>query len=367
MTANYLTPLAASLPSTVPFVGPETQERARGEIFNARLGANENVFGPSPAATRALSHATHWMYGDPENHELRTALADHLKLKCEQITVGEGIDGLLGYLVRLTVGPGDSVVTSDGAYPTFNYHVTGFGGQIHKVPYKKDHEDPSALFKKAAEVGAKLVYLSNPDNPMGSWLEGAALLDQMQALPTGTLLVLDEAYIECAPASAHLPLSFEDPRVIRLRTFSKAYGLAGARIGYALGAADLISAFNRVRNHFGVSRASQAAALAALLDQHWLRSVVGRIVASRLQIKEIARKHGLTCLPSAANFVAIDCGQDGAYATRVLQGLVDRGVFARMPQTAPLDRCVRISCGTPADLEIFSSALPSALQTAEKG
>ena len=365
MTHFRLTSLAASLPDTVPFVGPETQERSRGHLFDARLGANENVFGPSPSAIRAMAETPQWMYGDPENHDLRYALADHYSISPDMVMVGEGIDGLLGYLVRLMVGPGDAVVTSDGAYPTFNYHVAGFGGELHKVPYRRDHEDPAALFRKAAETDAKLVYLSNPDNPMGSFIKGTELLEALDQLPEGTLLVLDEAYIECAPDIAEIPLAWDDPRIIRLRTFSKAYGLAGARVGYAIAAPELIAAFNRVRNHFGMNRAAQEGALAALHDQTWLRSVLARIVASRFRIMETARDCGLTPLPSAANFVCIDCGHDGPFAKKVLDHLVDHGVFVRMPFVAPQNRCIRISCGTPAQIEILADALPQALRKAE--
>jgi histidinol-phosphate aminotransferase len=141
-----------------------------------------------------------WKYGDSSSHDLRHALAETHGVAPENVLVGEGIDGILGNLVRLTVAPGDHVVTSDGAYPTFNYHVAGFGGTLHKVPYVNDHEDPETLFTKAAEVGAKLVYLANPDNPMGTWHAGAALARMIDAhLPEGCLLVLDEAYIEFAP------------------------------------------------------------------------------------------------------------------------------------------------------------------------
>ncbi len=144
MTGPRLTPLALSLPSTVPFTGPEALERRSGIPFTARLGANESGFGPSPLAIEAMGQAARdaWMYGDPEVHDLRHAIAAHHGIDPAHIAVGEGIDGLLGLLVRLTVGPGDAVVTSDGAYPTFNFHVTGYGGTLHKVPYKGDHEDP---------------------------------------------------------------------------------------------------------------------------------------------------------------------------------------------------------------------------------
>jgi histidinol-phosphate aminotransferase len=367
MTDYRLTPLAQTLPATVPFVGPEAQERQLNRIFDARLGANENVFGPSPRAIAAMAEAGHWMYGDPESFELRTALAAHHYTSIENIVVGEGIDGLLSYLVRLFVGACDAVVTSDGAYPTFNYHVAGFGGTLHKVPYKDDHEDLTALFAKAAEVDAKLVYLANPDNPMGSWHDGATLARAMDALPKGTLLLLDEAYVDTAPSGTALPVEWNDPRVIRVRTFSKAYGMAGARVGYAIGAPELITAFHKVRNHFGMNRAAQAGALAALYDHTWLTQVTSRIAAARTRIAEIAVQNGLSPLPSAANFVAIDCGQDGVFAKRVLDGLITRGIFVRMPFVAPQNRCIRVSCGKPENLDAFAAALPGALEDAKKG
>ena len=361
-----LTPLAASLPATVPFVGPETQERARGAAFRARLGANENIFGPSPAAIAAMQAAAGeiWMYGDPENHDLREALAAHHNLRPDNIMIGEGIDGLLGYLVRLLIGPADPVVTSQGAYPTFNYHVAGYGGTLHTVPYRDDHEDPEALFAKAAETGAKLVYLANPDNPMGSWHKGEEIVAALDSLPEGALLLLDEAYVECAPEGTAAPIEADDPRVLRMRTFSKAYGMAGARVGYAIGHPELIASFNKVRNHFGMNRAAQAGALAALADQDWLAQTRAKIETARTRIGEIAEANGLTTLPSATNFVAIDCGRDGVFAKAVLNGLIERGIFARMPFTAPQDRCIRISCGPDDALDAFAEALPAALADA---
>ena len=139
-----------------------------------------------------------WQYADPENHDLKHALAAHHRVRPENIVVGEGIDGLLGLLVRLVIAQGDRVVTSLGAYPTFDYHVAGFGGVLDKVPYRDDCEDPAALLAKAP--GAKLVYLANPDNPMGSWHGPDVLRETMAGLPEGALLVLDEAYAEFAPA-----------------------------------------------------------------------------------------------------------------------------------------------------------------------
>ncbi|MGR3570389.1 pyridoxal phosphate-dependent aminotransferase [Brevirhabdus sp.] len=366
MTGPRFTDLTRSLPDSVPFVGPETQERARGAPFVARLGANESVFGPSPRAIRAMERAAAecWMYGDPENHDLRQALAAHHAIAPENLVIREGIDGLLGYLVRLTVAPGDPVVTSDGGYPTFNYHVMGYGGQLHKVPFRGDHEDVDALLAKGAEVGAKLIYLANPDNPMGSWHDGATLAGKLRCIPDGSLLILDEAYIELAPEGTAPPLDVGAPNVIRMRTFSKAYGMAGARVGYAIGAPETLAGFNKIRNHFAMARIGQAGALAALHDQAYLREVQAQVAAARDRIGAIARDNGLTPLPSATNFVTIDCGRDGAFARAVVAALIERGIFVRMPFVAPQDRAIRVSCGKPADLDAFAAALPEALRTA---
>lgn len=359
-------PLIRDLPSTVPFVGPEAQERARGAPFAARIGANESVFGPSPRAVEAIAAAAAgaWMYGDPETHELREAVAASLGIAPGSVMIGEGIDGLLGVTCRLFLAPGAPVVTSLGGYPTFNYHVSGLGGVLHPVPYRDDRADLDALAAKATATQAKIVYLANPDNPMGGVWDAGALARFRSALPPETILLLDEAYGETAPAETLPPLDPADDRVLRFRTFSKAQGLAGLRVGYVIGHPVLIDAYNKIRNHFGVGRVAQAGALAALQDRAWLTHVVAEIAASRDRIAAIARENGLVPLLSATNFVAIDCGRDGAFAKAVLSGLLARGIFVRMPGVAPLDRCIRVSCGTAADLDAFATALPAAVAEA---
>ena len=360
------TPLIDSLPSTVPFVGPETLERRTGFPFRARIGANESVFGPSPKVIAAMQEAARdiWKYCDPENHELKAALAKHLGVAPENIAVGEGIDGLFGYAVRLFVEPGVTVASSLGAYPTFNFHVHGFGGRLVTTPYVNDREDPASLLDLARRENARLIYFANPDNPMGSWWDAAVVEDMIAKLPDHSLLMLDEAYGEFAPTGTLPPLDVSNPKVLRFRTFSKAYGLAGMRLGYAIGQADLIKAFDKIRNHFGVTRIGQAAGIAALADQGHLGTVVDQVKAAREAISAIARDNGLSPLPSAANFVAIDCGRDGTHAKRVLDTLLARGVFVRMPGVAPLSRCIRVTCGKPQDIEIFANELPAALKAA---
>ena len=366
MSHNALTALAKSLPASVPFVGPETQERALGRAFSARLGANESQFGPSPRSIEAMAQATQevWQYGDPENHDLKQALAAHHNIDPGHITLGEGIDGLLLTLTRLTVASGDAILTSHGAYPTFNYHAAGNGGTLHMVPYLDDHEDPRGLAEQARRLGAKLVYFANPDNPMGSWHSADTVQELIDNLPKSSLLVLDEAYIELAPNGTAPDLRPETDNVIRLRTFSKAYGMAGARVGYAIGPKSLISAFDKLRNHFGLSRISQAGALAALKDQAYVDGIKKKVAKSRETLAQIAQDNGLTALPSATNFVTIDCGRDGDFARAVLEQMIARALFIRMPFVAPMNRCIRISCGDEAAMDLVAKALPEALKAA---
>nr|CAD6420550.1 pyridoxal phosphate-dependent aminotransferase [Rhizobium sp. Q54] len=364
---SRFTPLIQSLPASVPFVGPEAIERNRGLSVKARIGANENGFGPAPSVLRAIAEAAPetWKYNDPENHALRQALAAHLGCRPNNLAIGEGIDSLLGQIVRLVIEPGMSVVTSLGAYPTFNFHVNGHGGRLVTVPYVNDREDLDGLLAAVRRENPPLVYFANPDNPMGSWWDADSIVDFARALPQTTLLILDEAYCETAPEGSTPPVGalIDQPNVIRTRTFSKAYGLAGARIGYAISTPGTAAAFDKIRNHFGMARISTAAALAALEDQSYLREVLENIGRSRERIGRIARASGLLPLPSATNFVAVDCGRDGAYSKAIVDGLMEHGVFIRMPGVAPLNRCIRISTGPEADMLLLEQALPQVLKT----
>jgi histidinol-phosphate aminotransferase len=358
--------LTRDLPATVPFVGPEAIERDRHLKVKARIGANESGFGPAPSVKAAMIAAIDetWKYTDPENFDLREAIAGHHGVRRNQVNVGVGIDGILGEIVRLTVEPGMPAVTSHGGYPTFNYHVVGFGGRLATVPYKNDREHIEGLLEAVRHENAPLVYFANPDNPMGSAVGSEEVLDFARSIPETTMLILDEAYGETAPAGIIPPADalIDRPNVIRTRTFSKAYGLAGSRIAYVIAHEDTARAFDKIRNHFGLNRIGVAAAIAALKDEAYLAEVVGKISTARARIGAIARANGLDPLPSATNFVAIDCGRDGVYARAIVEGLMEEGVFIRMPGVAPLNRCIRVSAGLDKDLDLFAEALPKVLK-----
>ena len=355
--------LVAALPATVPFVPPEALERRIGRTLELRIGANESAFGPSPKAVAAIAAGAgrvNW-YCDPEGYVLREALARHHRVKRENIGLGIGIDDLLGLTVRALIDPGDPVVMSHGAYPTFAFHVSGFGGRFVHAPYRADRNDGAALAAAANASGSRLVYLSNPDNPTGSWLSAEEQQRMIAALPRDAVLILDEAYSDFAPPDSLPEIDPEDPRVIRMRTFSKAHGMAGMRIGYVIGPAELVATFDKIRHHFGVSRLAQEAALASLGDRAFIADVVRRVAEGRADYARLAERLQLRALPSATNFVTIDMGT-GARARAALALLLEEeACFLRMPGVAPLDRLIRVTVGTEPERTGFAAALARVL------
>lgn len=355
MESLRYTSIVEGLPAMIPFVAPERLERRSGRPLLVRMGANESVFGISPVARAAMREAVDSisLYNDPESHELAVALAEKHSVSPREIGISAGIDDLLGLVVRLFVEPGDPVVTSLGSYPTFNYHVNGYGGRLEQVPYNEDRADLDGLLARVMETGSRLVYLANPDNPMGTWHDEAALRAFIVDLPGDCVLIHDEAYIDFAPPEAVIEMDTTDRRVLRMRTFSKAHGMAGARVGYVVAHAELIGSLDKIRNHFGVNRVAQAGALASLGDESFIRQVVEQVAAGRRDYEVIAAETGLMTVPSATNFVCIDVG-DGERARRVQQALLDRDIFVRMPAIAPQDRCIRATVGTPEQRTIFA-------------
>ena len=372
--APPFTRLVAGLDAVNPFVGPEALERGTGRRFRARVGANESAFGMSPRARAAAAGAIERLswYGDPENYDLRADLAAYHGVDVDQVLVGAGIDDLLALVVRGFATDGGRAVMAHGSYPTFAYHTATFGVPLDTAPYgADDHVDLAALAAqaraseasraRAAPHGAGVVYLANPDNPSGTWQAEAAVRDFVAALPAGCILALDEAYIDYAPTAPARALLTDDPRVVHLRTFSKAHGMAGARIAYAVGAAAVCTGLNRLRLQFGVSRVAQDAARASLTDAAFVAGVAREVAAGRAAYHELGRSLGLPTLPSATNFVCFDLGTRRR-AEAVMAALIERGVFVRKPPAPPLDRCIRLSVGTDAERRIVAAELRRVLE-----
>jgi histidinol-phosphate aminotransferase len=344
-----------------PFIGPEQLMREGGRTALLRLGANESAFGPSPKAVAAmsaeLSHLS-W-YGDPESYELRDAIARRHGCTIENVCVGSGIDDLMGLAVRAFTSPGSVCLATQGTYPTFAYHVTGHGAFLEGVRYRNDgFVDVDALIAAAQRLRPKIVYLANPDNPSGTLLPASEILRLFEALPRDSLFFLDEAYadfVEEEGASTEML----HPRLLRVRTFSKAYGMAGARVGYLLSTPRNVGTFQKIRLHYGVNRNAQIGALAALGDGAFHRFVIDAVAAGRTEYYELAASLGRGALRSHANFVCIDFG-DAQTATGMVNRLLERGVFIRKPGAPPLDRYIRVTVGTPRERAQFADALRAA-------
>jgi histidinol-phosphate aminotransferase len=352
------TPAVEAIPAMTPFVGPEELMRSSGRSELVRLGANESAFGIAPGALQAMTAELprlSW-YGDPESLDLRDALAEKHRCRPGQILVGAGIDDLMGLAVRAFVGSGDVAVATRGTYPTFAYHVTGFGGTLESVAYADGGSvDLDGLLQRAGDPRTKLVYLANPDNPSGTFHERNEVARFAQALPENALLLLDEAYADFVDPGELIDVDIDD-RIIRLRTFSKAYGMAGARIGYAILSERNAGVFQKIRLQYGVNRNAQIGALASLRDQRFHRWVLGETSAAREAYYALARRLQCGYIESRTNFVCIDF-ETVERATQIVALLLERGVWIRKPGAPPLDRYVRVSAGTPAMRAAFERAL----------
>ncbi|HTV93089.1 MAG TPA: aminotransferase class I/II-fold pyridoxal phosphate-dependent enzyme [Verrucomicrobiae bacterium] len=351
-------PLVEAIAPMTPFIGPEQLMRETGRPSLVRLGANESAFGPSPRAVAAMAAELDriWWYGDPESYELREALARKHAVRVDEVLVGAGIDDLMGLVVRAFVAPGAAALTTRGSYPTFNYHVHGYGGRLVFAHYRDDGTlDLDELAAVAARESAAVIYLSNPDNPSGTFIARDEMRRFFDAIPHDAVFLLDEAYADFVEESSLLPIHLED-RIVRTRTFSKAYGLAGARIGYAIATERVIGILQKIRLQYGVNRNAQVGALASLADEPFRRQVVDAVAQAREDYYALARDLGLRSIRSLTNFVCIDLG-DAARATAVMNELLTRhGVWIRKPGLPPLDRYVRVSAGTPPMREAFATA-----------
>jgi len=351
-------PHIEAIPPMTPFIGPEQLMREGGHAALLRLGANESAFGPAPKAVAAMAAELpriSW-YGDPESYDLRAALAVRHGCGIENISVGSGIDDLMGLAVRAFAQPGATALTTRGTYPTFNYHVMGFGAKLATVDYRADgFLDVDALIAAAERLRPAIVYVANPDNPSGTLLPAGEVARLFEALPGESLLFLDEAYADFVDESSLLP-EFIHGRLLRVRTFSKAYGMAGARIGYAIATPRNVTTFQKIRLHYGVNRNAQIGALASLGDPEFAQHVVDETARGREAYYALAGSLRRPYLESCTNFVCIDFGSNEV-ATTIMNALLARSVFIRKPSAPPLDRFVRISVGTPAEREEFAARL----------
>lgn len=327
-----------------------------------KLASNENPLGPSPLALQAIQACLPELarYPDGNGFALKAALAKQYGVKATQIVLGNGSNDVLEFAARAFLKPGDSAVYSQHAFAVYPLVVQAVGARGIEVPAKDFGNDPQALLQ-AIETDTRLLFIANPNNPTGTLIAPDELLALIEQVPSNVLVLLDEAYYEyLAPAVAPKSISWlaRFPNLLIARTFSKAYGLAGLRVGFGLAHADVIGMLNRVRQPFNVSSVAQVAAVAALGDTAHLQRSVALNSAGMQQICSGLKQLGLSFIPSYGNFVSFRIGS----ATAMYQRLLQRGVIVRPVASYAMPEYLRVSIGLETENENFLSALASAMQ-----
>jgi histidinol-phosphate aminotransferase len=325
-------------------------EQPTGRAF-VKLNTNENPYPPAPgviAAVAAAASADLRLYPDPTGSELRRTAARVYGVAPEQVLVGNGSDDLLGMLVRATIGVDDVAVYPEPTYSLYDTLVTIAQGRLLTIPFPPDFSLPPAL----ADATGRLLIVCNPNSPSGTFTP-VEVLDELAAGRDG-IVVIDEAYVDFAPASAVRLIDRHD-HVVVLRTFSKSFSLAGMRLGLAFGHPSVLAELAKVKDSYNVSRVALAAGVAALDEYAWMEQNVARIHATRARLSEGLVARGYAVLPSAANFVfARRPGEDQG---PVQQRLRDGGVLVRHFATPRLQDALRITVGTDAEIARLFEAL----------
>jgi histidinol-phosphate aminotransferase len=349
--------------------------RRFAEAQLVELGSNENPYGAGPKAKQAIVDALAGIhiYPDPLGGDLKRALAQKHGIDASRILLGNGSHELLMQFAQVFAGPDDEVVASKFGFAVYALAAQAAGATLRLAPaLPREHPMPRghdlAALRAAIGPRTRLIYLANPNNPTGTWFGGDAFAEFLASVPPETIVVVDEAYAEFADApdyASALPLVARHPNLVVTRTFSKAYALAGLRVGFAVAAPGLIAVMERVRESFNVNALGLAAAEAALADIAHLEASLGGNAVQRAALSDALRARGLQVSPSQTNFLLVEFGADAA---RIETALVARGVVLRPMGGYGLGECLRITVGTEAEnrrlLEALDGVLPDSADRA---
>jgi len=330
-----------------------------------KLASNENPFGPSPKAVAAVKKAAERMhiYPDGAAYDLKTALSKHLGMPAGNLMVGNGSDELIHMIGLILLGDeNDEMIIGDPSFSRYDANAQLGPSRLIKVPLDAYHRHDLPAMARAASDNTKLIWIANPNNPTGTIVRKLELDRFLNDIPAHTVVALDEAYFEFAAHDPGYPNSRDyvlaGKNVIGLRTFSKAYGLAGIRVGYGFGPEAIIDAINRVREPFNVNCLAQIAGIAALEDEEHVRKTVEN---NRRGIELLAgafERVGAKPCESFANYIYADLGRP---ARPVFQALLERGVITRPGDVLGDPNCLRVSVGTEEEMKIFIQELENVL------
>jgi histidinol-phosphate aminotransferase len=346
-------------------------ERELGITDIVKLASNENPLGPSPLAVKAMSEALDSvaLYPDGNGFDLKRALADRHGVDMAQITLSNGSDHVFELVCRAFLGPGRRAVMSRYGFAIFAIAAHAASADLTLVDARPEDDatmpfghDADAMAGAANAADTHVVYVANPNNPTGTHMGQAELGGLLAALPRDAIVVVDEAYHEYLQGDDRPDASTflaEYDNLVVMRTFSKAYGLAGVRVGYALASPQVTDLMNRVRLAFNPNHLAQVAALAALSDEDHLRATLALNEAGMGQMRGGLDALGLRYMPSVCNFLTVDVGRPGP---EVFQELLREGVIVRPLVPYGLEGWLRISIGTEAENERCLAALAKVLQ-----
>ncbi|MEE8557791.1 MAG: histidinol-phosphate transaminase [Myxococcota bacterium] len=337
----------------------EELERELGVRDSVKLASNESAFGPSPRVVQAIREAASGVhrYPDGSAHYLREALAARLHVEPEQLLFGCGSDELLEILAKTFLSPGDEVVFPWPCFAMYPIVTQGMGALSVRVPLDGEYRADVAGLIAAVTERTRLLLIANPNNPTGTSIGARELGTLLERVPDRVLVVYDEAYLHYVRRPDYPDALSElgsRPNLVLLRTFSKVYGLAGLRVGYAIGSRELCALLERARHPFNVSSIAQSAALAALEDEEHVARAVAMNGAGLVRLAEGLQELGVEFVPSDANFLLVRVGPD---AKRVYEALLRAGVITRPLGAFGLDEHLRVTVGLPEENERFLKAL----------
>ena len=367
MSCDFLALAQPGVQKLSPYVpGKPVEELARELDLDpqsiVKLASNENPLGPSPKALDAIRAQLDELtrYPDGNGFALKQKLAQRYGVGIEQVTLGNGSNDILELVARAYLAPGLNAVFSEHAFAVYPIATQAVGAEARAVAAKQWGHDLNAM-QAAIDANTRVVFIANPNNPTGTWFNAAALEQFLADVPEHVLVVLDEAYIEYAD-DGELPDGLEflssHSNLLVSRTFSKAYGLAALRVGYAICSAQIADVLNRVRQPFNVNSLAQAAACAALDDNEYLARSRASNAVGMQQLEAGFKELGLEWIPSKGNFIAVDFGRDAAPINQVL---LRDGVIVRPVAVYGMPTFLRVSIGTGAENERFLEVLRKAL------
>lgn len=337
--------------------------RERGLTRVSKIASNENPLGPSPQAIKKMTNALWDIHRYPDMHayELKLALAKHYRLKRDNIILGNGSEGIMAYIARAFIQPQHEILTCENTFIGFYIIARSVGATIKKVPLKNYRFDVEALANSITEK-TKVIYICNPNNPTGTYITKKEFDYLMEHVPSHVLVILDEAYFEFANEQEDYPdsMDYRYDNVLTLRTFSKAYGLSGIRIGYGCGHEDLIKNLTKVKLPFEPNTIAQMGAIGALSDLNHLERTVKNNTERYKETFDFLTKHEFNPIPSAANFIAFKTGSDEA-SSALFELLMDYGVIIRQLKANEMPEYVRVSLGTKEEMDHFFEAMEKVL------